>query len=112
MGVLTRLLALSVLISTVAICPSAYSASCPVGKIECGAWCAKYRPGTSQCMSGLSNSCDAKPGGARACVNDRKPDDQISCQAWCSKCKPDAGCSSSCDRMNNRMVNASCSFRQ
>src|SRR5438874_10240625 len=95
----------------IALSPSANSAPCPAGKIECGAWCAKYRPGGTQCISGRSNSCDTKPGGTSACVDDGKPE-QISCKAWCSKCKPDAGCSSACERTNNRMVSSSCSVRE
>src|SRR5437868_15248643 len=49
---------------------SGASATCPAGKISCASWCAKYRPGTQDCMSGHTNSCEAKPGGAAACVGD------------------------------------------
>jgi hypothetical protein len=43
---------------------------CGAGQITCSQWCAKYRPGASDCMSGHPNSCAKKPGGARACVGD------------------------------------------
>jgi hypothetical protein len=51
---------------------SAFAAAgkCGAGKITCAQWCAKYRPGPSNCMSGHPNSCDKKRGGANACVGD------------------------------------------
>lgn len=45
-------------------------AACPTGKIACAAWCAKYRPGATSCLSGSPASCGAKRGGNAACVGD------------------------------------------
>jgi hypothetical protein len=45
-------------------------AACPTGRITCAAWCAKYRPGVADCLSGGAKSCAAKPKGGDACVGD------------------------------------------
>lgn len=41
------------------------AASCTDGKISCGDWCAKYRPGATDC------SCAGKPNGDGSCVPDK-----------------------------------------
>ena len=45
-------------------------AACPTGKMTCAAWCSKYRPGATDCLSGAPASCENKPGGSAACVGD------------------------------------------
>jgi len=92
---------ISLAIFGVLMSANSYAASCPAGKITCGAWCAKYRPGGSVCLSGLSNSCDTKPGGVNACVNDTKPQklNKQQCYAWCATNKPgDSYCQADCAR--------------
>ena len=72
---------------------TASAASCPAGKITCAQWCQKYRPGTTDCMTGGPRSCEGM-GGPNTCVGGAAPK-MISCEAWCDKYK---GGSDSCKR--------------